>query len=113
MEYLIDSITSKDSTLQDSIGLVRANTNNMRNDFKGAANILIEIDSYRRSTRTNTRDVNVSTIGFSACWWNTGVDLRFHPKHKFLELPQDQKYELTNCLSTNDGKKAKKAFFSS
>ena len=38
VEYLIDIITSKDSTLQDSIVLVRAKTNNMRNDFKGAAN---------------------------------------------------------------------------
>ena len=44
VEYLINSITSKDSTLQDSIGLVRANTNNMRNNFEGASNILIEID---------------------------------------------------------------------
>ena len=64
-------------------------------------------------TRTNTRDANVSAIDFSAGRGNTGVDLRFHPKHKFLELPQDQKDELTNWLSTNDGKKAKQAFFSS
>ena len=112
MEYLIDSITSKDSTLQASIGPVRANTNNMRNDFEGAANILIEIEPYRRSTRTNTRDANVSAIDFSAGGGNAGVDIRFHPKHRFLELPQYQKYELTNWLSTNDGKKSKKAFFS-
>ena len=77
----------------------------MRNDFKGAANILIEIDPYRRLTRTNTRDVNVSAIYFSAGRGNTGVDLRFHPDHKFLELPQDQKDELTNWLTTNYGKK--------
>ena len=83
MEYLIDSITSKDSTLQASIRLVRANTNNMRNDFKGADNILIEIDPYCRSTRTNSRNVNVSAIDFSAGRENTGVDLRLHPKHKF------------------------------
>ena len=96
VEYLIDSITSNDSTLQASIGLVRANTNNKRNDFEGEANILIEIDPYRRLTRTNTRDANVSAIDFSAGRENTGVDLRFHPKHKFLELPQEQKNELTN-----------------
>ena len=113
VEYLIDSITSKDSTLQDSIGLVRANTNNMRNNFEGSANIIIEIDPYRRSTRTNTRDANVYAIDFISGRGNTGVDLRFHPKHKLLELPQEQKDELTNWLSTNDGKKAKKAFFSS
>ena len=52
VEYLIDSIISKDSTLQASIGLVRANTNNMRNNFEGVANILIEIDPYRRSKRS-------------------------------------------------------------
>ena len=51
VEYLIDSITSKDSTLQASIGLVCANTNNMRKDFEGAANILIEIDPYRGSKK--------------------------------------------------------------
>ena len=104
MEYLIDSITSKDSTLQYSIGLVRANTNNMCNDFEGAANIPIEIDPYLRSTRTNTRDANVSAIDFSAGRGDTGVDIRFHPKHKFLELPQDQKDKLTDCFSTNYGK---------
>ena len=107
------SITSKDSTLQASIGLVRANTNNMRNDFEGAANILIEIEPYRRLTRTNNLDANVSAIAFSAGRGNTGVDIRFHSKHKFFELPEDQKDELTNWLSTNDWKKAKKAFFSS
>ena len=47
VEYLINSITSKDSTLQASIGLVLANTNIMRNYFEGAANIIIEIDPYR------------------------------------------------------------------
>ena len=56
----------------------------MQNDSKGAANILVEIDPYCRSTRTNTRDANVSAIDFSAGRGNTGVDLRFHPKHKFL-----------------------------
>ena len=85
----------------------------MRNDFEGEDNILIEIDPYRRSTRTNTRDANVSAIDFSAGRGNTWADLRFHPKNKFLELPQYQKDELTNWLSTNDGKRAKKAFFSS
>ena len=32
-------------------------------------------------------------------------------KHKFLELTQEQRDELTNWLSTNDGKKSNKAFF--
>ena len=44
VEYLIDSITCSDNTLQATIGLVCANTNNMRNDFEAAASALIEVD---------------------------------------------------------------------
>ena len=51
MEYLIDSIASKDNTLQATIGLIRTNTNNMRNNFEAAASGMIEVDPYRRSTR--------------------------------------------------------------
>ena len=49
VEYLIDSIACADSTLQAAIGLVRANTNNMRNNFEAAATTMIEVDPYRRS----------------------------------------------------------------
>ena len=52
VEYLIDSISSNDTALQAAIGLVRANTNNMRNDFEQvAASALIEVDPYRKSQR--------------------------------------------------------------
>ena len=56
VEYLIDSITSKDNTLQAAIGLIRANTNNMRNDFEAAASSMIEVDPYRRTTRNLPRN---------------------------------------------------------
>ena len=49
VEYLIDSINCTDNTLQATIGLVRANTNDMRQDFEAAASALIELDPYRRS----------------------------------------------------------------
>ena len=112
VEYLIDSISSKDVTLSSAIGIIRANTNNMRNDFEGAASSMIEVDPYRRSTRSNKdRFANVSSIDFSAGRGSTGVDLRFHPKDKFLALPQDQKDELRQWLATNDGKQAKKEYF--
>ena len=48
VEYLIDSITSKDNTLQAAIGLIRANTNNMRNEFEPTASSLIEVDPYQK-----------------------------------------------------------------
>jgi hypothetical protein len=112
VEYLIDSVSSKDTTLQAAIGIIRANTNNMRNDFEAASTSLIEVDPYRRSTRqNNNRDANVSAIDFGAGRGSTGVDLRFHPKDKFVALPQDQKDELREWLSTHEGKQSKKEFF--
>ena len=41
VEFLIDSISRNDTALQAAIGLVRANTNNMRHDFEVAASALI------------------------------------------------------------------------
>ena len=91
VEYLIDSIISKDNTLQAAIGLIRANTNNMRNDFEAAASSMIEVDPYRRPVRNPIRNADISAIAGRG---STGVDLRFHPKDKFLSLPQDQQQEL-------------------
>ena len=48
VECLIDSITCTDSTLQAFMGLVRANNNNMREDFEALSSYLIEVDPYRR-----------------------------------------------------------------
>jgi len=81
VEYLIDSITSKDNTLQAAVGVIRANTNNMKNEFETTASRLIEVDPYGRSIRSPTRSADVSALAGRE---STGVDLRFHPKDKFL-----------------------------
>jgi len=108
VEYLIDSITCTDSALQAAIGLIRANTNNMRSDFEIASSSLIEVDPYRRSSRNNTRQANVSSIDFSAGRGSSGVDLRWHTRREFLKLSKEQKDELSNWLKTDEGKKHKK-----
>jgi hypothetical protein len=112
VEYLIDSITCSDNTLQAAIGLIRANTNNMRNDFELAATALIEVDPYRRSQRSSgsggRQGANVSATGgidFSAGRGTTGVDLRWHPRKEFKSLPEDQRNELSDWFQTNEGKK--------
>ena len=110
VEYLIDSITSKDSSLMAALGIVRANTNNMRTDFEAAASSLIEVDPYRRTTRSG-RNAQISAIDFAAGRGKSGVDLRFHPREEFLQLPDDQKDELRAFLETNEGKKSKKAYY--
>ena len=107
VEYLIDSIACNDSTLQAAIGLIRANTNNMRNDYESAASALIEVDPYRRSQRNpNPKTASVSAIDFSAGRGTSGVDLRWHPRNDFKSLPSDQKEELIEWMKSNDGKKA-------
>ena len=95
VEYLIDSVSSKDTTLQAAIGIIRTNTNNMRNNFEATLTSMIEVDPYHRSTcQNNDQDANISAIDFGAGRRSTGVDLRFHPKNKFVALPQNQKDEL-------------------
>lgn len=108
VEYLIDSITCVDNTLQAAIGLVRANTNNMRSEFELAASSLIEVDPYRKSSRHASRTANVSSIDFGAGRGSTGVDLRWHSREAFIKLPKEHKDELSEWLRTDEGKKVKK-----
>ena len=107
VEYLIDSITCQDNTLQAAIGLVRANTNNMRNDFELAASALIEVDPYKRSQKPipSPRNANISAIDFNAGRGDTGVDLRWHPKGEFMKLTQEQRDELSSWQKTDEGRK--------
>ena len=107
VEYLIDSIACSDSTLQAAIGLVRANTNDMRENFERAAGALIEVDPYKRSYRTassNSKTAHVSAIDFSAGRGSTGVDLRWYPRKEFLKLPASQKTELMDWMKTDSGR---------
>jgi hypothetical protein len=105
VEYLLDSITCADSTLQASIGLVRSNVNNMRENFESAANTLIEVDPFRRSLRQPTKPpATVSSIDFSSGRGDSGVDLRWHTPQEFRNLTQDQKSELVKWQKSPDGK---------
>ena len=102
VELLIDSINCSDSTVQAAIGLIRANTNNMRQNFEAVATVLIEVDPYKRSQRSSgpPRQANVSTIDFSAGRGTTGVDLRWYPRKEFHKLPKEQKEELIEWNKT-------------
>ena len=94
VEYLIDSINCSDNTLQATIGIIRANTNNSRNDFEVAASSLIEVDPYRRQQKHPTKNANVSGASFAGRG-SSGVDLRWHHPKEFKELSSDQKDELS------------------
>ena len=107
VEYLIDSINCNDTTLQASLGLVRANTNSMRSDFELTSSTLIEVDPYRRYQRTPSRnpDANVSEIDFSSGRGSSGVDLRWHHPKEFKALSAEKKDELIQWQKSNEGRK--------
>jgi hypothetical protein len=107
VEYLIDSINCADNTLQATIGLIRANTNSMRDDFEKAASALIEVDPFKRSNKVggNPRNANVSAIDFGAGRGTTGVDLRWHSNKDFKKLSEEQKTELRSFMRSQEGKK--------
>ena len=110
VEYLIDSITCSDPTLQAAIGLIRANTNNMRNDFEKAASSLIEVDPYKRANKGggNPRQGNISALDFKAGRGTTGVDLRWHTVQEYKNLGDDQRVELQSFMRSEEGKKLMK-----
>ena len=60
VEYLLDSITSQDSSLQAAIGNIRADSAGLRKDFEKASSHMLEVDPYKKTTRINR--VNVATI---------------------------------------------------
>ena len=111
VEHLIDRIACTDSTLQAAIGLIRANTNNMREDFEAAASSLIEVDPYRRTSRGSSRNAAVSSIDFKAGRGSSGVDLRWHPKDEYFKLSREQKNELASWLNSPEGIKEKRKNF--
>ena len=110
VEYIIDSISCNDITLQAALGLIRANTNNMRNDFELCCSTLIEVDPYRRSQKSSSKTplAQISGIDFSAGRGSSGVDLRWHHPKEFKALSSDKKTELCNWQKTQDGKKSLK-----
>ena len=72
--------------------------NGLRSNFEGASIHLIEVDPYRRSTKSNPTKPNpgkVSAVTFAG-HGKTGVDLRWHTRQEFCDLSSEQEDELTS-----------------
>jgi hypothetical protein len=108
VEYLLESISCQDSSLQAAMGNIRADTNNMRSNFEAAASHLIEVDPYRRASNPGNnpkgKQAYVSAVTFAGRG-KTGVDLRWHTRKEFGALTSEQKDELTAWQNTKEGKK--------
>ena len=96
VEYLITFITCQDAALQTAIGLVLANTNNMKNEFVPAAATVIEVDAYKRSQRggSSNMNANIAAIDFKAGCGETGVEPRWYLKAEFNKLSKEKRDEL-------------------
>ena len=109
VEYLLESISCQDSSLQAAMGNIRADTNGMRSNFETAASHLIEVDPYRRASNQQNpnkgRQANVSAVTFAGRG-KTGVDLRWHTRKDFRELTSEQRDELIAWQKTKEGKKS-------
>ena len=106
VEFLIDSINCQDAGLQAALSLIR-NSTQLRNDFEGAANALIEVDPFKKSQSAAAkaqREAQISAIDYGAGRGATGVDLRWHPKSEFCKLTKEQQKELNTWMKTLDGK---------
>ena len=105
VEHLIDSINCSNNTLQTTIGLIRANTSNMRKNFEVAASSLVEVEPYKSQQRNiPNKEATMSSVSF--VWWsNSGVNLRWHHPKDFKALSNDNKDELTAWQSSQEGRK--------
>ena len=77
------------------MGNIRSDTNGLRSDSEGASSHIIEVDPYRRSTKSNPtkqNPVKVSEVTFSR-QVKTGVGLHWHTQQEFRDLSSKQKDE--------------------
>ena len=103
VEFLIDSISCGNTTLQAAIGLIRSNVNNMHSDFESTANSLIEVDPFSCNHHTRTRpNAQVAGIDFSTGCGRTGVDLQWYPPKDFKTLINEQRDELIAWQKTSE-----------
>ena len=82
VDYLIDNITNTDPDLRAAIAAIRANTNNMGNDFEATVTFLLPVCPYTKHSRNRNNNngtaviSDATLIGKSSS--KTGVDLRWH-----------------------------------
>ena len=106
VEFLLDYITSQDNALHAAMGNIYTDTNGLRSGFEGTLSHLIEVDPYRRSTKSNPTKpdpVKFSEVTF-ARHSKTGVDLCWHTRQEFRDISSEQKDELTSWKGSNEDK---------
>ena len=106
--YLLDNITSQDPDLRAALASIRANTNNMRNDFEMAVAFLLPVCPYSKHKATLRRRPQAQISEVTLQGREQGVELRWHTKEEYEKLNKKQRQILWKWQKTKEGKKAMK-----
>ena len=106
--YLLDNITNQDPDLRAALASIRANNNNMRDDFEAAVAFLLPVCPYAK----HRSDGKKKTVQISDARLKnqsdsmTGVDFRWYKPAEFVALKPAQKRELIKWQNSKIGKAA-------
>ena len=110
--YLLDNIENNDPDLRAAIASIRANTNNMRNNFEAAVTFMLPMCPYRKAkSNSNKNGDQFAEISDANALKNftsskTGVDFRWHTPEEYKKLSKAQRIELYKWQTTKQGKAA-------
>ena len=110
--YLLDNIKSDDNDLKAALSSVRANTNNMRDNFEETVKFILPMCPYskKRSVGTGNKKVTIADVMLQGRSDTTGVEFRWHTDDEYYGLNQAQKDELYKWQhKTPEGRKCFKA----
>ena len=109
--FLLDNITSADPDLRAALASIRANTNNIRDNFEEAVKFMLPVCSYtkhknnQKNKRRHAEILDTRLKGKADS--KTGVDLRWHTADEYRKLSKDQKHEIWLWQKTKEGQEAR------
>ena len=93
--YLLDNITDNDPDMRAALASIRANINNMREDFEESTKFILPVCPYiKHRSKRGGNSAQISGILKGKQDSKTGVDFRWHTKEEYVKLTKEQRTEL-------------------
>ena len=108
--FLLDNIVNNDPDLRAALANIRANVNNMRDDFEASISYILPVCPYAKHRARNHRN-EANILSFTLKGKNeskTGVDFRWHTKEEYSRLNKEQRAELYTWQQSTIGKQTMK-----
>ena len=89
--FLLDNIVNNDPDLRAALANIRANVNNMRDDFEASISYILPVCPYVKHRARNHRSgANISSFALKGKNESkTGVDFRWHTKEEYSKLNRE------------------------